>query len=333
MGSPPRHTIRNLFLATALLSICLVWMFGGCAATSSKGGSGDDDSSSSTTSSSSGGGVTAGSGGVAAGGGGVTGGAGGTGGQLVGGGGGGAVGGGGGVTGGAGGSGPCGYGSPVCIIAQWDFDSGCPSGWTTSGNNSDWSCGMPTSGPADDCEAGGNLWATGLHGNAATCQSSTLQSPAVDLSAYQGQTVLLGFYHWYDFRECAAAAPFCNIFTNAISYSGGRIEVDSGSGWSVATPDGGYESGQKTIDCSSSSGGAPPCNGASCALDEETDAYTCGGIEQQWHQGLVNISSHTTASFQARFVYGSNDADPFIYVNREGWYIDNVAILIPGPCP
>jgi len=245
------------------------------------------------------------------------------------------VGGAGGNVGGAGGSGggtPCGYGSPTCFISHWDFDSGCPSGWTTTGTNSDWSCGTPTSGPADDCEGNGALWATGLHGNAATCQSSYLVSPTVDLSIYQGQTVLLGFYHWYDFRECASTPFFCG-FIDWMSYSGGQIEVDSGNGWVPVTPQGGYEWGAKTVECSDGSGGSPSCNGAQCAVDGATAAYTCGGIELQWHQALVDVSNHTTNTFRARFVFGSYDVDPILFLNRPGWYIDNVAILIPGPCP
>lgn len=237
-------------------------------------------------------------------------------------------------SGGTGPTGPCGYGSPVCIIEHWDFDSGCPSGWTTSGTNSDWSCGPPTSGPFDDCEGSGNVWGTNLHGNAATCQSSYLVSPEIDLSSYAGETVLLGFYHWYDFRECANTTPgWCSALINWMSYSGGRIEVDSGSGWTPVVPQGGYEVGGKTVDCGSSQGGSPPCGGADCAVDESTAAYTCGGIEYQWHQGLVDVSSYTTSTFRVRFVFGSNEADPVLFINRAGWFIDNVALLIPGSCP
>jgi len=317
-------------VALVFLVLSVAGLFGGCAKGSGVGDDDDDgvststSSSSSTTSTS-----TSGTGGAGAqapgGGGGTVGGGGGT----VGGAGGGTAGSGG--VGGMGGGPPCGYGSPVCFISEWDFDSGCPSGWTTTGNNSDWGCGPPTSGPNDDCGGNGNVWATGLHGLASTCQNSYLESPVVDLSAYQGQTVLLGFYHWYDFRECIN--PSLCFFIDWLSYSGGRVEVNSGNGWVTVTPQGGYEVGGKTVECADGSGGSPSCGGAQCDIDGSTSAYTCGGIELQWHQALIDVSNHTTNTFQARFVFGNADMDPFLFVNRPGWYIDNVALLRPIACP
>ncbi len=334
--------MRNIILTLVVIALCVGGFSGGCSA-GNKRLSDDDDSVTSTGTGSSSGGSTAASGG---GGSGATGGsqAGGSdsggGGNTASGGsaaGGTATGGAGGTptTGGAGGVSPCGYGSPVCLIAAWDFDSGCPSGWTTSGTNSDWACGIPnfSDGPPEDCEGSGNTWGTGLQSKANVCQNSYLISPEVDLSAYQGQTVLLGFYHWYDFRECAAGAVLCNVLTDWMSYSGGQVQVNSGGGWTKLTPQGGYETGGKTVNCSSSDGGSPPCNGVPCDIDEQTDAYTCGGLEQQWHQALVDISSYTTSTFRARFVYGSHENDIIAFKNRAGWYVDNIAILIPGPCP
>jgi len=336
MGAPARRAVGYVAVALVVLGLSVAGLFGGCAAGKGVEDDDDDGASTSTGTSTSSSTTTASSG---------TGGSAGSGAQIPTGGGGGVVGGGGGVagTGGVGGSGgsgqggaggapPCGYGSPVCIIQQWDFDNACPSGWTTTGNNSDWGCGAPTSGPLDDCESGGNVWATGLHGLAATCQNSYLESPVVDLSAYQGQTVLLGFYHWYDFRECASNPVWCAL-VNWLSYSGGRVEVNSGNGWVTVTPQGGYEVGGKTVECEDGSGGSPSCGGAQCDLDGETSAYTCGGVELQWHQALIDVSSHTTNTFQARFVFGNHDIDPILFVNRAGWYIDNVAILMPINCP
>lgn len=321
------RTVLNVILALLGTALLIAGFFGGCAKGSGSGG-GDDDDATTTTTTPTGVGATGGTGGQAAAGGQI-GGSGGHGGHGAAGGSAGAGGSGGSCT-----SGPCGYGCPVCIIQAWDFDSGCPAGWTSDGDNRDWACGAPSWAVMDDCEGGGNVWATNLHDNANTCQNSYLISPRVDLSSYAGETVMFGFYHSYDFRECAAAYPICNMITNAISYSGGAIDVDPGTGWTRVTPQGGYESGGKTVDCadSGSGGGTPACGGQSCDLDGQANAYTAGGIELQWHQGLVDISAYTTSSFQARFVYGSYANDPF-WLNRAGWYIDNVAIFIPGPCP
>jgi hypothetical protein len=329
MAIVANRALRPVIVVGAVAAAALLGRLGGCAA--GGGSSSDDDDATTTTPTA----TLTGTGGPGGTGGQTSTGtaAGGTGGQGATGSGAGGTGASGGA-GGAGAGGPCGFGSPMCILEWWDFDSGCPSGWSAQGTNRDWACGPPNSGPFDDCEGSGNVWGTNLNGNANTCQNSYLISPEIDLSAYAGETVMFGFYHWYDFRECANTTPtWCNVLINWMSYSGGRVEVDSGSGWTPVTPEGGYEVGGKTIECGGNEGGSPPCGGAGCDLDGTVSAYTCGGIEYQWHQGLVDISAHTTATFRARFVFSSNDADPILFVNRAGWYIDNIAIMIPGSCP
>lgn len=207
-------------------------------------------------------------------------------------------------------------------MASYSFQ-GCADGWSAAGNNSDWQCGTPSSGPGNDHSGDGFLWATDLGGDANNCQDSTLTSPTIDLAALSGTTVKLRFWHWYDFRECTC---LCGLSPDE-SDSGGIIEVNSGNGWTLVTPDGGYENGGYHINC------AHPdyCNAASCGPDGMSTAFTSEGVEQQWHETVVDISTHTTSSFQVRFHFGSH-AGFGCFPDRPGWYIDDV-VIAPEPCP
>lgn len=275
--------------------------------TSSMGGHGGTGAGGSAS------GGTAGSGGAATGVGGLAGGAGGVGGS-------GGAGGGGGA-GGAGGSG----GTVGCVIASYSFDN-CADGWTAGGRNSDWACGNVTSGPNGDHTGDHFLWATDLAGDANTCQDSWLESPELDLAAYSGATLRLAFWHWYDFRECTCG-NLC-LATPTESDSGGMLKVDSGSGWTLVAPIGGYEHGGFEVNCAA----AGFCGESPCELDGEVSAFTAAGVEQVWHESTVDISAHAASAFKVRFLFGSHSGFG-CFPDRAGWYVDDVLIYTEEACP
>jgi hypothetical protein len=91
-----------------------------------------------------------------------------------------------------------------CYYFQ-DFEAD-DGGFTTSGTNSSWAWGAPTSGPGA-AHSGSNVWATNLAGNYNNDEDSYLESPDIDLSGLAGQTILLSWWQWlrtesrYDFAS------------------------------------------------------------------------------------------------------------------------------------
>jgi hypothetical protein len=167
------------------------------------------------------------------------------------------------------------------------------------------------------------VWATDLGGTANTCARATLTSPVVDLSLCVGDTVKVSFWHWFDFRECTC---FCGLSPNE-SDSGGIVQVNSGSGWVTATPDGGYDNGGHHVNCAATD----YCSDSACAIDESTNAFTDAGTEGTWQQVTIDVSSYATANFQLRFYYGSHSGFG-CFPSRDGWYVDDVRVFTPSGC-
>lgn len=76
-----------------------------------------------------------------------------------------------------------------------DFEAG--DGGYTAGGNALWAWGAPTSGPGG-AHSGAKAWATNLSGDYGNNENSTLSSPAIDLSAYAGQTPFLTWWQWLE---------------------------------------------------------------------------------------------------------------------------------------
>jgi uncharacterized membrane protein len=93
---------------------------------------------------------------------------------------------------------------PTSVYSQ-NFDSN-NGGFATSGTNSSWAWGAPTSGPGA-AHSGSNVWATNLAGDYNNDEDSYLESPDIDLSGLAGQTILLSWWQWlstesgYDFAS------------------------------------------------------------------------------------------------------------------------------------
>lgn len=74
-----------------------------------------------------------------------------------------------------------------------DFEGG--SGGFTTNWTSAWEWGTPTGGPGE-AHSGQGVWAVGLAGSYPHNEDSTITSPALDLSAYQGQRFVLSWWQW-----------------------------------------------------------------------------------------------------------------------------------------
>ncbi len=88
---------------------------------------------------------------------------------------------------------------PSCFYFEsFEADDG---GYTTSGANSTWAWGAPTSGPGEG-HSGNNAWATNLAGNYNDNEDSYVESPDIDLSALAGQGIYLSWWQWLQTEPC-----------------------------------------------------------------------------------------------------------------------------------
>jgi hypothetical protein len=82
---------------------------------------------------------------------------------------------------------------------QEDFEQD-NGGYTIGGETTSWEWGMPESGP-DNAHSGSKLWATNLTGVYTSNEESTLASPPIDLSSYQGQKITLSWWQWVELED------------------------------------------------------------------------------------------------------------------------------------
>lgn len=236
-------------------------------------------------------------------------------------------------TGGAGGAGGSAGtagsgGSAGCELKAWHFNA-CPDGWSSAGASDDWACGVPfLGGPGSDHTGGGFMFYTG-DPLAAFCANSTLESPAFDLSPYNGQALRLQFWHWYEFNVCNEGSPLCTLVCafEKDTYSSGIVEAWNGAAWTKVTPQGGY-TGNK-IECYSTDPDAgPTC--APCELDGVTgfDGTSYGA----WVFVDMDISALAVSGFKVRFHYASYENEFVCHPGKRGWFVDDVAIVKLGPC-
>ncbi|HUF37802.1 MAG TPA: S8 family serine peptidase [Anaerolineales bacterium] len=105
-----------------------------------------------------------------------------------------------------------------------NFEDG-DGGYTVDGIGS-WAWGTPTTGPGS-AHSGENAWATNLNGNYFDGESSFLVSPAIDLSAFAGQRILLDWWQWLVTEE---GFDFATV----------EVSKDDGSSWAIVRgPDSG----------------------------------------------------------------------------------------------
>ncbi len=212
-------------------------------------------------------------------------------------------------------------------MASYDFAT-CPAGFTAAGTATSWQCGVPSGGPGGDHSGDGRVWSTGLTGNSANCQDSTLTSPSLDLSAYAGFAVRLRFWHWHAFRACVGGGFFCSLpcAIEQTTFSGGVVEAFDGAQWQRIAPQAGYPG--RPIDCHYvDADGGQTCQ--PCSLD---GVRGFDGASGAWVQVEMDVSSFTHSAFRFRYHFAAYATEPVCHPNTRGWFIDDVQIVKLGPC-
>lgn len=92
-------------------------------------------------------------------------------------------------------------------------------GWTASGTNNTWNCGVPSAAPYNSSPAGTRVWKTNLTGNYNNSEQSFVTSPLLDFTCY-GSDPTLSFYLVY-FME--SGYDYMNI----------QISTDAGATWNT----------------------------------------------------------------------------------------------------
>src|SRR5699024_1257436 len=153
-----------------------------------------------------------------------------------------------------------------------DFESGDPTGWTITGQNSAWEWGEPTSGPGE-AYSGDNVYATNLSGEYNATIDVTLVMPPIDLP--ETGDAYIQFQSWHHFEYSASTG-------RAWDYGQLVISTDLVN-WNVLR-------------------------------DFEQERENWAPVEE-------DLSEYLGERVYIGF-YTSSDGS----VNREGWYIDDVAI-------
>ena len=83
--------------------------------------------------------------------------------------------------------------NPTAVYAE-PFDAS-GGGYASGGTNSSWAWGSPTTGPGS-AHSGTKAWATNLAGNYNNSEDSAVTSPAIDLTAYGGQWLVVSWWQW-----------------------------------------------------------------------------------------------------------------------------------------
>ncbi len=146
-----------------------------------------------------------------------------------------------------------------------------------------WAWGAPSGSGNPGAHSGSNVWATVLSGDYSSSADWNLD---LNVAVPAGNPALT-FWHWYAMES---------------GYDGGqvRISTDSGSTWTVLTPDGGYPA--SNVNALS----GPGYNGNS------------GG----WIQARFGLSAYAGQNVRLRWHFASDGS-----VQDLGWYVDDIAVV------
>lgn len=156
-------------------------------------------------------------------------------------------------------------------VKEWTLDAE-DGGFVATGDTAAWRWGEVRNGPGSGFD-GARAWSTGLTANYLNDSVDQLEIPLPDLSG--AVRPVLRFEHWYE----------------TVSPDGGWVEVDSGSGWQLATPIYGYPQGMSFV---GSSGG--------------------------WEEVVVDLSEAGPTP-RVRLVFSTDAAGV-----SAGWFIDHVGV-------
>jgi hypothetical protein len=158
-------------------------------------------------------------------------------------------------------------------------------GYVANPSTAAWEWGVPTSGPMA-AHSGTKLWATVLGGNYTGNANWKLTS---DNFIASSDNPALQFWHWYD-TEAA--------------FDGGNVKIstDSGTTWTIITPEGGYPGIANSLNIGIAS---EPC-------------FT-GHIQGYWEQETFILPVDSGQSFMIRWHFSTDGSGGY-----PGWYIDDV---------
>jgi hypothetical protein len=200
----------------------------------------------------------------------------------------------------------CNYDTSDCTLCAYTFEFDvCDDGWTTGSTeaaaaNPTWECGDPPGDPPPYGPPLGTtgVWATRLDGYHAANESSWLRSPALDLTACEGEQITLTLHHWHNFEANA---------------DGGIVQVrGEGEDWTKLTPTGGAGYGNDPIVAT-----FPPVDGTrgfDGGTGDRAVAIATSEFDLSDYAGQSNV--------RLRLVFGSNANSV-----APGWYIDTVEIV------
>ncbi|MFA6034589.1 MAG: hypothetical protein WC889_16945 [Myxococcota bacterium] len=121
-----------------------------------------------------------------------------------------------------------GYRRPAGYIQGFE---GTGTGFTSSGSNSTWKLGIPTTGPGS-AHSGMNVIATNLDGRYGD-EDSHMQSPTINLSASAGKTLLLSWWQWLDTDDQEWWCTFTATITDGPASRSARTTVRTGAASTV----------------------------------------------------------------------------------------------------
>lgn len=107
----------------------------------------------------------------------------------------------------------------VSFAESFEADDG---GFTTSGTDSTWEYGTPTTGPAA-AHSGDYLWATNLDGEYVAYEDSYLTSPVIDLSGYLPLSGYPLYLSWWEWRSISSYSAYYSV----------EVSDDGGGSWDV----------------------------------------------------------------------------------------------------
>jgi hypothetical protein len=117
--------------------------------------------------------------------------------------------------------------NPTPVYSE-NFDVG-NGGYAAGGTNSSWAWGTPTTGPGS-AHSGSGAWATNLAGNYNNSEDSAVTSPAIDLTTYGGQWLVVNWWQWLQTQGCCDHASLevtkgGSAWTAVYGPGGGNVDL------------------------------------------------------------------------------------------------------------
>lgn len=207
--------------------------------------------------------------------------------------------------------------------ARYSFEGGA-SGWThramdgVSGSwpFDPWEVGTPSSVGPSSCADGSRCWATDLDQNYAQCGRAELRSPAIDLGACAGRTIVMVWEQWYEM--------WSGSYGGNTWYDGGLVEVSTDGGATWSEVDASIYPG--TIRINPNRGGSYMCVSSNSFRVHGRPGFV--GSSGGWEQ--VEVALPVSGAFLVRFAWASGvsssttNATTSRSATAPGWYVDDV---------